>query len=158
MLFVEALLKKSIWQLQLNWCCFGKPGSVFNSFSAHYATLLCFLYWLLLLSPLVCPCREEQTSTVSEAEGDLGLLFTLSITMYSSPSSVVLTWSTVLLPLDLFEKEKSKKNETKKAENRTFRFLTLLLWSARPSLKSVLALSRRSRMKRQTEHGGKLWC
>ena len=74
-----------------------------------------FLYWLLLLlSPLVCPCREEQTSTVSEAEGDFGLLFTLSITMYSSSSSVVSTWSTVLLPLDLFEKEKDKKKQNKK--------------------------------------------
>lgn len=36
----------------------------FYSFSAHYATLMRFLYWLLLLSPPVCLCREEQTSTV----------------------------------------------------------------------------------------------
>lgn len=74
----------------------GDPGFVLNSFSAHYATLLCCffffcvcVYWLLLLSPLVCLCREEQTSTVSEAEGDRGLIFTFSFTMYSS--SMVLT-------------------------------------------------------------------
>lgn len=65
---------------------FGDPGFVLNSFSAHYATLLCFffVYRLLLLSPLVCLCRQEQTSTVSEAEGDRGLIFTFSFTMYSS--------------------------------------------------------------------------
>lgn len=42
-----------------------------------------------------------------------------------------------------------KERQKKKTQYRTFFFLTLLLWSARPSLKCV---------ERQTEHGGKLWC
>lgn len=107
-LFKVSRQKTLMTARRLNRSCFGKPGVVLNSFSAHYATLLCFLYWLLLLSPSVCLCREEQTSTVSAAEGDLRLLFTLSVTMYSSSSSsppAVSTWSTVLPPHDLFEKD-----------------------------------------------------
>lgn len=100
--------------------CFGKPGSDLNSFSAHYATLSCFLYWLLLLSLLMCPCRREQTSTVSEAKGDLAPLFTSWITMHSSSSPVVSTLSTVLLPLETFSRKNRKKN-------RTFSFLNFAI-------------------------------
>lgn len=118
-LFKASLQKTLTTAHRLNRSCFGKPGFVLNSFSAHYATLLCFLYWLLLLSPSVCLCREEQTSTVSAAEGDLGLLFTLSVTMYSSSSSppAVSTWSTVLPPHDLFEKDKNKKTGQQKKKH-----------------------------------------
>lgn len=111
---------------QLNWCCFGKPGSVFNSFSAHYATFLCFLYRLLLLSLLMCPCREKQTSTVSEAEGDSGLLFTSSITMHSS-SSVVLTWSTVLLPFETFLRKKKLNKTDNNNKKKPFPFLNFAI-------------------------------
>lgn len=57
---------KREWTLTIRFL--GNPSSNLKSFSAHYATSLCFLYWLLLLlllSPLVCLCREESTSTVS---------------------------------------------------------------------------------------------
>lgn len=71
---------------------------------------------------------------------------------WNASSSLVSTWS----HLRLFRERQQKNIKTKKKHS--FHFLTLLLWSARPSLKSVLALSRRLRMKRQTERGGKLWC
>lgn len=95
---------------KLNWCCFGKPGSVFNFFSAHYATLLCFLYWLLLLSPPVCPFQRWANFHCVWDRGRPGPAFYLySITMHSSSSSsVVSTWSTVLLPLETFSRQKKK--------------------------------------------------
>lgn len=106
--------------------------------------------------------EKSRTSTVSEAEGDLDLLYTLWITTRccypsSSSSFVVSTWSveSVAASRDLFMIEYKKKKNLKQ----TFPYLNFALMKCQTLLEvSVGTESRVLRMKRQTEHGGKLWC
>lgn len=123
------------------WGLFWDPGSVLNSFSAHYATLLCFLCIGCCCYHRWCVRQEQNFHCVwgrVRLRPDFYLLIH-NVFFYG------VDLEHLLLPLDLFLRKKDKKI----TEYRTFFFLTLLLWSARPSLKCV---------ERQTEHGGKLWC
>lgn len=65
--------------------CFGiLVLSILNSFSAHYATLLLCFCVLAAAAITAGVSDKSKTFTVSEAEGDRGLIFTFSFTMYSS--------------------------------------------------------------------------
>lgn len=66
-------------------CFFWDPGFVLNSFSAHYATLLCFLCIGCCCYHRWCVCVDKSKLPLClRQRGDRGLIFTFSFTMYSS--------------------------------------------------------------------------